>query len=178
MGPLISMLTSLVSGEVSHYAQAMRVKAIIYGLASVLGFGGVCFLLVAGYVALSAEIGALYASLSIAGALLAAALFLLAGYGLAQRQKARQKKKAPSSIDTNAIATTAAITLLPMVLRNKSLMRLALPLAGVAGVAFLGLGATSKPKSDAHDRGQKRLSEKEREALIADYENAMRQAAE
>ena len=116
-----------------------RFKRTFAGNAIMIVFaliGGV-FLLVAGYLGLSAAIGAIYAALVFAAAFLLAALLVhlsLQAQAARERREAAEKRR---SGEAGAFVTTAALTALPVLLRSPMLRNFGLPAAAIAAVLLL-----------------------------------------
>ena len=116
-----------------------RFKRTFAGNAIMIVFaliGGV-FLLVAGYLGLSAAIGAIYAALVFAAAFLLAVLLVhlsLKAQAARERREAAEKRR---SGEAGAFVTTAALTALPVLLRSPMLRNFGLPAAAIAAVLLL-----------------------------------------
>lgn len=134
LGPLAALLGI----EIDVLVERLRRNATTIAVVAAFALIGVVFLLVAINVGLTELVGPLIAPLIIAGVsiLIAAIVGLWAKAAEASRQrKAAERKR---STETTALLTTAAITALPLALRNPTLRLLAIPAAAVLGYMMLG----------------------------------------
>jgi hypothetical protein len=146
---LLGPLAALLGLELDVLMERLRRNATTYGLLALfLAIGGV-FLLVAAQVALSMWIGPLWAALTLAGVALLVALVIWLSARAAERRRLKREAEARRTSDATALATTAAVTALPMLVRNPA-MRLALVPVG-AMLGYLVLKRLRRAESDADD---------------------------
>lgn len=133
---LASLIAGLLSGETVQAARRARSAAIAYALAGVLVLFGVVFLLVAGYVALAAQIGWIWSGVAIgAGFILLAGIVLLVHRS--QQRKRLEADAQRRKSELMAVATTSAIALLPTLAKGRSgLFVLLVPAAALAAYAL------------------------------------------
>lgn len=133
---LLLPLASILGIEVDALAGRLRRGAIAWGAIALLALIGVTFLLVAAYTALVARIGPLWAPLAIAGValLLAAAIYI--GIRITSAIARRRQAQRRHSAETTALATTAAFTALPMLLKSPLMRNIGLPVGGALAALF------------------------------------------
>jgi hypothetical protein len=134
---LLMPLAGLLGLEVEGLGQRLKGLAVVYAVILVFGAIGVGFLIAAGYIALAASVGPLYASLIFAGGFLAIALITLIGFSMAEAGRKRRIVEKRRSSDTGAFLTTVALTALPLLARSPLLLKLGIPAAAIAAVALL-----------------------------------------
>ncbi|MDV3250026.1 phage holin family protein [Devosia sp. BK] len=134
---LLMPLAGLLGLEVEGLGQRLKGLAVVYAVILVFGAIGVGFLIAAGYIALAASVGPLYASLIFAGGFIAIALITLIGFSMAEAGRKRRLVEKRRSSDTGAFLTTAALTALPLLARSPLLLKLGIPAAAIAAVALL-----------------------------------------
>ncbi len=143
MPALVSLITSLVSGEVKHRVDDIKQRAIVFSVVGALALVGLVFLLVAGYIALAAYVGALYSALIVAGVFLVVALIVLGIWTLNHRRAVKRwESQRPDATD---IITASAVSLAPVVLKSRLLVSLAIPAAGAIGAYMLFSRRPSRP---------------------------------
>ena len=134
---LLAPLAALLGLEVEGLTARAKSALLVYGLIVLCLSIAVGFLLAAGFMALAGVVGAIIASLIMAGGflILALAVYLgsLIGHGRRQRQLAERRRAS----ETGAFLTTAAITALPVLARSPLLLRLGLPAAVLAAFALM-----------------------------------------
>lgn len=145
---LLAPLLSLLGIEAASATANLKRQAFVWGLIAALGIVVIAFLLVAANTALGYLVGPVIAPLIIAvvATLVALTIFLVAHLqdNLAARQAAEKHKKA----EITALATTALITAIPLILRSPLFREIGLP-AGAALASALLL-------RDPHDRHHKK----------------------
>jgi len=118
MGMLASLIAGLASGETAAAIRRARTAAIVYGLAISVALCGLGFLVGAAYIWTASRYGSLAAALGFgAGFLLLAGLILLIfqiSAGSRARRRAQQR-----NADMKAIGITAALAVLPALLKGK-----------------------------------------------------------
>lgn len=134
---LLMPLAGLVGLEVEGLGHRLKGLAVVYAVILVFGAIGVGFLIAAGYIALAASVGSLYASLIMAGGFLGIALITLIGFSMAEAGRKRRLVEKRRSSDSGAFLTTAALTALPLLARSPLVVKLGLPAAAIAAVALL-----------------------------------------
>jgi hypothetical protein len=134
---LLAPLLSLVGIEAAGVTANLKRQAIVWGLLGVLGIVVVTFLLVAANTALGYVVGPVIAPLiiAVAGTLIALTIFLVAHLqdNIAARQIAEKQKKA----EITALATTALITAIPLILRSPLFREIGMPAGAALASAFL-----------------------------------------
>lgn len=134
---LLMPLAGLVGLEVEGLGQRIKGLAVVYAVILVFGAIGVGFLIAAGYIALAASVGPLYASLIMAGGFLAIALITLIGFSMAEAGRKRRLVEKRRASDSGAFLTTAALTALPLLARSPLVVKLGLPAAAIAAMTLL-----------------------------------------
>lgn len=134
-----SLITGIVTGEASIAAKRAKAAAGAYFLAGVLLLVGAVFLLVAAYVALSTQIGPLYAALALGGGFLVLGLVLILLHRAEAARQARRDAERRAR-EATAIGNATALALLPAVLNALPALkgRHALTVLGIAGAATAG----------------------------------------
>jgi hypothetical protein len=134
----LGALAALLGIEVDALIERLKRNATTIAVVAFLALVGVVFLLVAANVGLAELVGPLFAPL-ILGALslaIAGTVWLVADAG--EKRRARVAAERRRSSDTTALVTTAALTALPLALKNPALRLLALPASAVLGYMLLG----------------------------------------
>lgn len=136
MRGLLPIITAFASGELHEGVRRAKRNAIFYAVVLFFGLIVVAFALVAAQIFLAGLYGALAAALIIAGV----ALVLLITACVAMRiATARDRRRARERRHTNvSLYTTAALTLIPYMLRSRTTLLLGVPLAAIAGYFLLG----------------------------------------
>lgn len=134
---LLLPLASLLGLEVEHMAERFKAQAIVLGTIAFFALIAFVFILIALHAALLREIGPVLAPLAIAGGALLIAMIVWAVASLRQRKVIRTETSKRQASETRALVTTAALTAVPMLLKNPLVRKFGLPLAGAAAVAFL-----------------------------------------
>jgi ATP/ADP translocase len=144
---ILAPLLSLAGIEAASVTSNLKRQAIVWGAIAALGIVVVAFLLVAANTALGYWVGPVVAPLIIAvvGTLIALTVFLVAHLqdNIAARQAAEKQKKA----EITALATTALLTAIPLILRSPLFKEIGLP----AGAAL----ASALMMREPHDRHHK-----------------------
>ena len=139
-------LAALLGFEVEEITD--RVKRLIIVNAMMGLFAGLTlvFLLVAGFLALAAKLGAIYAALIFAGVFFVIAVGILIGVQVSEANRKRRLVEKRRSSETSAFVTTAALTALPVLLKSPLVRNVGLPLAAVVAAAmFIGKSRDDKP---------------------------------
>jgi len=135
---LLTSLASLLGIEVQELIERFRKNAVSWSVIGFFGLIGIVFLLVALHTALVGWIGPIWAPLLIAGVALVIALVVFVIIRIIENIAAREEAQRRRAAETTALATTAAITALPMVLKSPLMRSIGLPLGGaLAALYFL-----------------------------------------
>lgn len=142
LGPLAALLGI----EVDALIERLKRNATTLAVVAFLSLVGIVFLLVAANAGLTLWVGPVYAPLIIAAVALltAAIIWLIASAG--ERRRERRAVERKRSVDTTALVTTAALTAIPLALKNPALRILVLPASAVLGYVLLG---RRRPDKDA-----------------------------
>lgn len=134
---LLVPLASLLGIEVQSLAARARMLAVVYGLVAVFAATGLGFGVAALFMLIAAEIGPLWAALSMAGGFILLALALLLGVRIGDGRRKRRAVARRRSSEAGAFVTTAAISALPVLLRSPLIVKLGVPAAALAALAYL-----------------------------------------
>lgn len=134
LGPLAALLGIEIDVLVERLKRNVTTIAVVAFLALI----GVIFLLVAANVALTELVGPLLAPLILGGVAILAAAITWFVTDAGEKRRARRAAERRRSSDTTALVTTAALTALPLALKNPALRLLALPASAVLGYMLLG----------------------------------------
>lgn len=134
---LLLSLASLLGIEVQSLVARARVLAIIYGLAAAFVATGLGFGLAALFMVVADQLGPLGAALAMAGGFILMALVLLVGVRIGDGRRRRRAVARRRSSEAGAFVTTAAISALPMLLRSPLIVKLGVPAAALATLAYL-----------------------------------------
>ncbi|MEI9408699.1 hypothetical protein [Mesorhizobium salmacidum] len=152
MGLLASLLSGFASGETMAVVRRARTAAIVYALAALAAFCGLGFLVGAAYIWTSARYGSLAAAVGFGvGFLVIAGLIVLIHRlvsGAQVRREARRRKA-----DMKAIGITAALAVLPTLLKGKGGLGIILGPA-VALAAYAIYRENVKSDADRPDAGE------------------------
>lgn len=142
LGPLAALLGI----EVDALIERLKRNATTLAVVAFLSLVGIVFLLVAANAGLTLWVGPVYAPLIIAAVALltSAIIWLIASAGEKRRERRAVERK--RSVDTTALVTTAALTAIPLALKNPALRILVLPASAVLGYVLLG---RRRPDKDA-----------------------------
>ena len=135
MRALLPFLTAFASGELHETVRRTKRNAVFYAMIAVLGIILVIFALVAAQVFLASLYGPLEAALIIAGAALVLIILVFVAMKIVA---ARDRRRALERRASTSLYATAALTLIPYVLRSKVTLAVGLPLAALAGYFLLG----------------------------------------
>lgn len=143
-----SLIAGLLSGETLEAAKRARSAAIAYSLASLVGLIGAVFLLVAAYIALARSYGPITAAVSMGVGFLILAGVLLLIHKLMQRRRVRLDTKRRKS-ELMAVATTAAIAILPTLVKGRGgIITLLAPAVAALGYVIYRENARRDPGDD------------------------------
>lgn len=119
MATLASLLSALASGEAASALRRARAAVIVYALAGLAALCGIGFLIGAGYIWASIRYGSLMAALGFGvGFLIVAGLLVLIHQLSARTRKRRQVAR--RNADLKALGLTAALAVLPSLLKSKA----------------------------------------------------------
>lgn len=118
MGTLASLISALASGEAIAAMRRARTAAVVYGLAAVAALCGLGFLLGAAYIWAADRYGPMAACLGFAAGFLVLAGLILIIHQLAAGTRARRRARRRNA-DLKALGITAALALLPSLLKRK-----------------------------------------------------------
>jgi len=128
----IAPLAAVFGIEVESLIERFRRDALVNGLIAFCVLIAVVFLLIAGYVALTAVLGPLFAALAMAGGALLLALLILLISKIGARERKRRELERRRRNEAGAAVTTAAVTALPALIRSPLGKGLGLPLVVLA----------------------------------------------
>jgi predicted membrane channel-forming protein YqfA (hemolysin III family) len=132
---LSSLVAAFVSGEALGVVRRARRAAIVYIFAAIALLTGLGFLIGAAYVAAARRFGAVEAAIAFGLAFIVMGLLALAIHAWAGRTRKREAVGRRSA-DLATIASVAAVSLLPTLLRGPSALRGKAGLAGILGPAL------------------------------------------
>lgn len=130
-------LAGLLGLEVDGLKERVRQSALFFGLIGVFTTLALVFGLMALHAWLVGKVGPIYAPLIIAGAATLLALLTWAIMAMRSRSRARRAREHKRAADSTALLTTTALTALPLLLRNSTARKIALPLGALAAVLLL-----------------------------------------
>lgn len=132
---LAPLLSGILGEELRSAATQARRSALFLSLIGVSVLIGVVFLLISAFLALERHYGGPFAALIMAGSAFLLALIVLAIMKIiAATERKRRRRRVEA--DKSALVATAAIATVPAVLK-RPILAVALPLAGIAAMAFL-----------------------------------------
>ncbi len=144
LGPLIA---SFIATDVTAMKRKIKRNAILYGIAAAFLWTAYGLLVAALAIHLGERWGLPVAMLVIAGGMIAMALFIIACVMMANAADERRKKRIAAANSQKALAMTAAVSALPLLMKSKPLLLLAV----AGGLGFLatkggsGLGPKQGP---------------------------------
>jgi hypothetical protein len=118
MGLLASLLSGFASGETVAAIRRARTAAIVYALAALAAFCGLGFLVGAAYIWAAARYGSFAAALGFGVGFLVIAGLVLLVHRLMSGARARRAARRRSA-DMKALGITAALAVLPTLLKGK-----------------------------------------------------------
>ncbi len=142
--PAVSLLSGLISGETGYWMKRAKRRAIFLSLAGLLFLSVWALLVVAGVIWFSRTTDPLTATLAVAGIFAALALLVIAVLMVLERF---ERRKARAREARSSLYSTAAIVALPLIMRSRPLMMLAVAAGGSALLAKV-LGSGSGDGSD------------------------------
>lgn len=130
LGPL---LASLAAVDIAAFTRKLKRNAILYAFALVFLLTAYVMVVAALAVYLGQMWGLPIALLALAGGAMVLGLFMFLWVALANRAEERRKREAAASNSSKALMMTAALSVLPMLVKSRPLL-----LASVAaGIGFL-----------------------------------------
>jgi len=142
---LLVPLAGLLGIEIEAITDRVKTLIIVNTVIAVFGVIGVVFLLIAGFLALSDVYGSIYAALIFGGVFVVLALAVFLGAKIGEGKRHRQIAERKKTHDTNAFITTAALSVLPVLLRSPTVRAVGIPAAAVAAF-FLARKADDRPE--------------------------------
>lgn len=130
-------LAGLLGLEVEGMGRRVKVLIAVYAAIALLAGIGTCFLIAAGYIALSELLGLLPATLVMAGIFLVLALLIYLGFAIAESRRRKHLAEKRRAADAGTFITTAALAALPLLARSPLVARLGLPAAAITALAML-----------------------------------------
>ncbi|MBZ9678836.1 hypothetical protein [Mesorhizobium sp. ES1-1] len=119
MGMLATLITGLASGETIAALRRARTAAMVYLLAGIVALCGVGFLIGAAYIWTAIRYGSQVAALSFGAGFLVAAGLILVVYKIAEGSRLRRRAERRKA-DVTAVGVTAALAVMPTLLKGKS----------------------------------------------------------
>lgn len=142
---LLVPLAGLLGIEIEAITDRVKTLIIVNSVIGIFGVIGVVFLLIAGFLALSDVYGSIYAALIFGGVFVVLAIAVFLGAKIGEGKRHRQVVERKKSHDTNAFITTAALSVLPVLLRSPTVRAVGIPAAAVAAF-FLARKADDRPE--------------------------------
>lgn len=142
---LLVPLAGLLGIEIEAITDRVKTLIIVNAVIGIFGVIGVVFLLIAGFLALSDVYGSIYAALIFGGVFVVLAIAVFLGAKIGEGKRHRQVVERKKSHDTNAFITTAALSVLPVLLRSPTVRAVGIPAAAVAAF-FLARKADDRPE--------------------------------
>ncbi|OHV88908.1 hypothetical protein [Mesorhizobium sp. ORS 3428] len=152
MGTLVSLISTLASGEAMAVLRQARMTAILYGLAGILALCGIGFLVGAAYIWFAARYGPMATSLGFGAGFLALAVLVLLVDRLTAGMRARRRARRRKS-DMTAVGVTAALALVPALAKRKGGLGAVLAPV-VALIAYAIYRENVKPEPQDPDPGE------------------------
>ncbi|MDB5538047.1 MAG: hypothetical protein JWQ65_2922 [Devosia sp.] len=144
---LLVPIAALLGFEVEEITARLKALAIANAVIALFGLLTLVFLLVAGFLALAAQLGPIYAALIFAGVFFVITAGIVIGMQISENSRKRRVAEKRRSSDTSAFVTTAALTALPVLLKSPLIRNVGLPLAAVVAAAMF-IGKSRDDKTD------------------------------
>jgi arginine exporter protein ArgO len=144
---LLVPIAALLGFEVEEITDRLKALAIANAVIALFGLLTLVFLLVAGFLALSAQLGPIYAALIFAGVFFVITAGIVIGIQISENSRKRRLAERRRSSETGAFVTTAALTALPILLKSPLIRNVGLPLAAVVAAAMF-VGKSRDDKTD------------------------------
>jgi|GEM_PF-848743 len=132
---LAPLLASVAAVDVAQFLGRLRRNALMYALVLLFSLTAYFALIALGAVVMAERMGAVGALLVVAGAAVFLALVILLAMRLAARAEEKRKQEAVASGGGRALMATAALSVLPIVMKSRSLGILAV----AGGLGFLAM---------------------------------------
>lgn len=133
MQALLALLGSIATGEAADAVGRAKRAAIAYAICGLLLAIGLFFLLIAAFLALAYEIGALKAALWFGGGFVVVAILILVIFRIVTRMRARRIAERRQT-ELRSVVSTAAIALVPAMLASRTgSIALLAPIAATLG---------------------------------------------
>ncbi|MDB5587262.1 MAG: hypothetical protein JWP26_2232 [Devosia sp.] len=144
---LLVPIAALLGFEVEEITDRLKALAIANAVIALFGLLTLVFLLVAGFLALAAQLGPIYAALIFAGVFFVITAGIVIGMQISENSRKRRVAEKRRSSDTSAFVTTAALAALPVLLKSPLIRNVGLPLAAVVAAAMF-IGKSRDDKTD------------------------------
>ena len=144
---LLVPIAALLGFEVEEITDRLKALAIANAVIALFGLLTLVFLLIAGFLALSAQLGPIYTALIFAGVFFVITAGIVIGLQISENSRKRRLAEKRRSSETGAFVTTAALTALPILLKSPLIRNVGLPLAAVVAAAML-IGKSRDDKAD------------------------------
>jgi len=142
---LLVPIAALLGFEVEEITDRLKALAVANAVIALFGLLTLVFLLVAGFLALAAQLGPIYAALIFAGVFFVITAGIVIGLQISENARKRRLAEKRRSSETGAFVTTAALTALPILLKSPLIRNVGLPLAAaVAAAMFIGKSRDDK----------------------------------
>ena len=142
---LLVPIAALLGFEVEEITDRLKALAIANAVIALFGLLTLVFLLIAGFLALAAQLGPIYAALIFAGVFFVITAAIVIGMQISENARKRRLAEKRRSSETGAFVTTAALTALPILLKSPLIRNIGLPLAAVVAAAmFVGKSRDDK----------------------------------
>jgi uncharacterized protein with PQ loop repeat len=141
LGPLVA---SFIAMDVAAMKRKIRRNAILYGIAAAFLWTAYGLLVAALAIHLGERWGLPIAMLVIAGGMIVMALFIIAIVMMLNAAEERRKRREAAANSQRALAMTAAVSALPLLMKSKPLMLLAIA-GGLGDLATKGGGSKQGP---------------------------------
>lgn len=132
---LSSLVAAFVSGEAVGAARRLRRAVLVYAFAAITILTGVAFLVGAAYVAASRRFGTIEAAIAFGIAFIVLGVVAVGIHSVAGRTRKRETA-GRRGVDLATIASVAAVSLVPTLLRAPFRLRGKAGLAGIIGPAL------------------------------------------
>ena len=132
---LAPLLASIAAVDVVQFLGRLRRSVVMYALVVLFALTAYAALVAAAAVAMAERFGAVGALLVVAGAATVLALVILLAMRLTARAEEKRKQEAAASGGGRALMATAALSVLPVVMKSRSLAVLAV----AGGLGFLAM---------------------------------------
>jgi hypothetical protein len=152
MGMLASLVSGFASGETVAAIRRARTAAIVYALAALAGLCGLGFLVGAAYIWAAGRYGSMAAALGFGAVFLVIAGLIVLVHQISVGSRSRRMARRRNA-DMTAIGITAALAVLPTLLKGKGGLGVVLGPAA-ALVAYAIYRENVKPRSDDPDSGE------------------------